>query len=191
MPCIVLTGGPGAGKTALIEHLSGIGQPTVEESARAIIAERLARGLSPRPAPLEFARAILDRDLEKYQRHCGAAHRVFFDRSAIEAIGMLHEASPLPPSELQALLDRYPFHPLVFVLPPWQDIYTTDSERDQSFEQAVAVHDRVVRWYTACGYRLHEVPHHPAAQRAAHVLQVLDAHPAQSRALNTASPPPH
>lgn len=176
MPCVIITGGPGAGKTTLLRHLSTIGHETVDESARAIIAERLAQGLVPRPDALSFARDILDRDLDKYQRHRAARHWVFFDRSAIEAIGMLHEATPLTPDELQTLLDTCHFHPQVFVLPPWEDICTNDAERDQSYEQAIAVHDRVVRWYTACGYRLHEVPCLPVAQRAAHVLKVLDAH---------------
>ena len=44
MSRVVLTGGPGAGKTTLLATLAAMGFTTVEESARAIIAERLARG---------------------------------------------------------------------------------------------------------------------------------------------------
>jgi predicted ATPase len=39
---VVLTGGPGAGKTTLLEELGAMGYAIVPESARAIIAERLA-----------------------------------------------------------------------------------------------------------------------------------------------------
>jgi hypothetical protein len=63
---IVITGGPGAGKTALIAALAAAGHATVAESARAIIAERRARGLPPRPDPPAFAREILRRDIDKY-----------------------------------------------------------------------------------------------------------------------------
>jgi predicted ATPase len=59
------------------------------------------------------------------------------------------------------------------VLPPWKAIYVTDSERDQSFAEAIDVHARVVQWYRACGYVLDEVPCLPVAQRARHVLRVL------------------
>jgi hypothetical protein len=59
------------------------------------------------------------------------------------------------------MLAEYEFHRSVFVLPPWESIYTTDAERDQSFAEAVAVHARIVEWYTACGYVLHEVPRLP------------------------------
>ena len=43
MPHVIVTGGPGAGKTTLLATLADLGYITVEESARAIIAERLAR----------------------------------------------------------------------------------------------------------------------------------------------------
>jgi len=98
----VITGGPGAGKTTLLNELAAMGYPVVAESARAIIAERLASGKSPRPKPLIFAREILRRDIEKYTAQRSTPTWVIFDRGAIEAIGMLNEVSPLAPSELEA-----------------------------------------------------------------------------------------
>lgn len=71
------------------------------------------------------------------------------------------------------MLALYPFHATVFVLPPWELIYTNDAERDQSFAEAIDVHARIVRWYRSCGYVLGEVPRLPVAQRAEHVLRVL------------------
>ncbi|HEU4686825.1 MAG TPA: AAA family ATPase [Vicinamibacterales bacterium] len=173
MPHVIVSGGPGAGKTTLLAELAARGHETVDESARAIIAERLARGESPRPDPVTFAREILRRDIEKYVNRPRTSEWVFFDRSLIEAMGMLHEASPSATSELQSMLATYPFHPTVFVLPPWEAIYSTDAERDQSFAEAVQVHARIVEWYRSCGYMLDEVPRLPVAGRADHVLRVL------------------
>lgn len=180
MPHVVVTGGPGAGKTTLLTELAAMGYATVDESARAIIAERRARGESPRPDPLAFAREILRRDIEKYVSQPRTSTWVFFDRSLIEAVGMLHEASPLPSIEHESLLASCPFHPTVFVLPPWEAIYSTDAERDQSFADAVDVHARVERWYRSCGYVLNEVPRLPGPQRAEHVLRALAEDPAAS-----------
>jgi len=171
---VIITGGPGAGKTTLLSALADGGFPVVEESARAIIAERRARGASPRPAPLAFAREILRRDRLKYAANSGTAGWVFFDRGLVEALAMVHEAQPLPEAQLQAELAAYPFHPTVFVLPPWEEIYSRDTERDQTLAEAVRVHARVVEWYAACGYLLEEVPRVPVAERAAHVVRVLD-----------------
>jgi predicted ATPase len=173
MPHVIVTGGPGAGKTTLLAELAAMGYATVDESARAIIAERLVRGEIPRPDPAAFAREILRRDIEKYIDRPGTSEWVFFDRGLVEAIGMLHEASPLSTSELASMLATYPFHATVFVLPPWEAIYATDAERDQSFADAVDVHARVVQWYRSCGYILSEVPRLSVAERAEHVLRTL------------------
>src|SRR5688572_18221659 len=103
---VILTGGPGAGKTTLLAELAARGYATVDESARAVIAERLARGASPRPDPVAFAREILRRDIEKYLEP-RAPGWVFFDRSLIEALGMLHEASRPTTFELASMLAFY------------------------------------------------------------------------------------
>jgi predicted ATPase len=173
MPHVIVTGGPGAGKTTLLAELAAMGYAVVEDSARAIIAERLARGASRRPDALAFAQEILRRDIDKYLNRPRTSNWVFFDRGLIDALGMLHEASPLPSIELETMLASYPFHATVFVLPPWETIYATDAERDQSFAEAVDVHAKVVRWYRSCGYVLNEVPRLPVVRRAEHVLRIL------------------
>jgi len=173
MPYVIVTGGPGAGKTTLLAELAGMGYATVEESARAIIAERLAHGASRRPDALAFAQEILRRDIEKYLNQHRTSKWVFFDRGLIDALGMLHEASALPTIELESILASYPFHATVFVLPPWEVIYANDAERDQSFAEAVDVHARILQWYCSCGYVINEVPRVPVAQRAEHVLRIL------------------
>ena len=173
MAPVIVTGGPGAGKTTLLAEFAGLGYATVEDSARAIIAERLTRGESRRPDALAFVQEILRRDLEKYLQQPCSSQWVFFDRGLIEALGMLHEVSPLGSIELGTMLASYPFYPTVFVLPPWESIYATDAERDQTFAEAVDVHGKIVSWYRLCGYALHEVPRVSVAQRAEYVLRVL------------------
>ena len=175
MPYVILTGGPGAGKTTLLASLASMGYATVEESARAIIAERLASGLSRRPSPSEFARQILSRDIEKYVAEPQTSQWVFFDRGLIDALGMLQEVSPLPSEELKAMLTKYPFHRPVFILPPWEAIYSTDTERDQTYVEAVGVYEKLLRWYRSCDYHVQEVPRLPVTRRAMHVLRVLAA----------------
>jgi predicted ATPase len=52
---VVITGGPGSGKSTLLDFLAKSGYEYIGETARTIIKERMARGLSPRPHPGEFA----------------------------------------------------------------------------------------------------------------------------------------
>ena len=174
MRLVVLSGGLGAGKTTLLSELGSRGFATVSDSAREVIAERRSRGESPRPDPESFAREILRRDARKYAAQSGG-DVAFYDRSAIEALGMLKEIGQLENKELSACLASFAYYKTVFVLPPWREIYRTDSERDHSFEHAVRVHQEVIRWYRRCGYEVNEVPRLPVTLRADHVLACLHA----------------
>ena len=86
MSRIIVTGGPGAGKTTLLEALQARGYAIVGDSPRAIIQERLRRGLSPRPEPEEFARETLRREIENFVNHAATPGHVFFDRSVVDAL---------------------------------------------------------------------------------------------------------
>ena len=170
---VVITGGPGTGKTTLLRELSARGYANVEESARSVIAERMARCLSPRPEPAVFADEIFQRDTRKYSNPPDNEGLVFYDRCAVEALAMVHEAAPFTDEEVSEKLVEYVFYRTVFILPPWQAIYVTDAERDHSFSHAVAVYGQLVRWYARCGYVINEVPCLSVAQRASHVLQAI------------------
>lgn len=173
MPRVIVTGGPGVGKTTLLRELAALGHAVVEESAREIIRERRAAGLSPRPEPKAFASELLRRDTEKYGNAPSGEALVFFDRCLVEAVAMAQEAGVLSERQARAALDSVSFHPRVFVLPPWQGIYVNDAERDHSFGHCRRVHEGLTRWYAACGYQVHEVPRLGPPQRARHVLRVL------------------
>jgi predicted ATPase len=169
---IVVTGGPGAGKTTLLRELGNRGFTTVEDTPRAIIRSRRAQGLSPRPSPLEFAEQVLRRDIELYEQNAGPAP-TFFDRGVLDALAMVAHAAPEREAELIALAAKYPYHAVVFVLPPWEEIYLTDDERDHSFAHAVRVGESLVTWYQLCGYDVALVPKLPVDARCDYVLSAL------------------
>jgi predicted ATPase len=171
---VIVTGGPGSGKTALLTALAGRGYACVPDSARALIQDRVRRGSSARPAPAEFATAILRLDVEQYRRAPTDGPVVFFDRAIPDALCMLHDAGLLSLAEAgQRVLD-FPYFREVFVAPPWDEIYTTDHERDQQFEDAVRVHRRASDWYAALGFAVIELPRMPINRRCDFVLTRLE-----------------
>ena len=46
----------------------------------------------------------------------------------------------------------------VFILPPWKEIYIRDSERYETFDQAVVINEFLVKWYTKFGYEIKSIP---------------------------------
>lgn len=191
---VVVTGGPGAGKTVLLDELARRGYPYAPESARVIIRERLARGLSPRPEPAEFANEILRRDIEQYRGVSagqapgrrevpeGETRVHFFDRSILDALCILDRLGILSARERDRHVTEYPYHPQIFLLPPWEEIYRVDSERDQTFAESVRIHDTLRQWYLRCGYELVAIPPGPVADRCDLVLETLESGTAPRRA---------
>lgn len=173
MPLVVFTGGPGAGKTTVLAELARMGHATMPDAAREIIAERRRRGWPPRPDAATFASDVLARELAAHADGVRCSGWSFHERGVVDAAGLALESGLCTPAAAAALVERHPVHRPVFVFPPWRAIYRRDDERDQSWDEAVAVHGRIVRWYAACGYELHEVPFADPLARARHVLQVL------------------
>ena len=175
MSRIVFAGGPGVGKTTVLLALQALGYTIVGDSARTIIQERRRLGLSPRPPAHEFAQEVLRIDVENYARHAATSGLVFFDRSVLDALGMLNDVAPLSEHELTAWLSKYQYDSQVFVFPPWEAIYANDSERDHTFEHVEAVHRGVQEWYRHCQYQILEVPRVSVSERCEYVLQALQS----------------
>jgi predicted ATPase len=168
---VLVTGGPGVGKTSLLKELGLRGFTTMGDTAREVIAERKRNGLTPRPPPLEFAEEILRRDCAQYRLASQRAGVVFFDRGIPEALGLLEQAGPSLAGELEARLAEFVYHEAAFILPPWESIFVQDEERDQTFADTLRVHESLCRWYVRCGFRLIEVPRAAVGERAEFVLR--------------------
>jgi len=170
-PRFVLTGGPGVGKTAVIEVLRTWGSNCFDDTARAIIRERRADGLPPRPAPDVFALEILRREIAAWDAAPLDEGPVFHERGVVDALAMAQVASALATTEIVDIRARHPYGTPVFLFPPWREIFVQDRERDQDFEHVEAVHVGVRRYYEQVGYRIVEVPRGPVEARATFVMQ--------------------
>src|SRR5215475_4720120 len=170
----VITGGPGAGKTTILHALTERGYLCASESARAIIRERLASGLSPRPQLAQFGHEILQRDIARYQETRATDHPVFFDRGIVDALGILDEQHAMSLGEVEAYVRSFPYNHVVLLMPPWEAIYRTDAERDQTFAEAVQVCESLRMWYARWGYEPVEVPRMAIDHRVTFILQTIE-----------------
>jgi predicted ATPase len=111
-----------------LSALQARGFAIVGDSARAIIHDRRQRSLSPRPSAGDFANDVLRMDIARYTQYAATAGTVFFDRCVLDALCMLDQVTPLNEAELSSWLSKYRYSPPVFILPPWEDIYSNDAD---------------------------------------------------------------
>lgn len=122
----LFSGGPGAGKTSLLDALGRQGYTCMAEAGRQIIQQQVSidgMALPWQNRPL-FADIMLSWELRTYQTALQAgARQVLFDRGIPDIIGYLWlEGLPVPAYLLSAA-QQYRYHPQVFMAPPWAEIY--------------------------------------------------------------------
>lgn len=172
---VVVTGGPGSGKTSLISALVATGLRAMPEAGRAIIQDQVAIGGAALPWAdrATFAELMLAWDMRSYREAQALDEAVVFDRGIPDVIGYLELCGlPVPaPTRKAAELCRY--RRQVFIAPPWPAIYAGDAERKQSLEEAQATHAVMMRVYGELGYERVSLPRVPVAERVAFVLRAL------------------
>ena len=61
----------------------------------------------------------------------------------------------------------------IFILPPWEEIYVSDDERYENFEQAKLIYNHLTDTYQNYGYNLIEVPKGTVEERIDFILNQL------------------
>ncbi|GAA2097328.1 AAA family ATPase [Actinomadura alba] len=172
---VVITGGPGSGKSTLIAQLQEMGYARSLEAGRGIIQDQVAIGgpALPWTDPTLFAELMLCWELRSYRMAVEQKAPVFFDRGVPDIVGYLRlEGLPVP-DHLHAAAKTIRYHPRVFIAPPWPEIYEQDSERKQSHAEAERTYEFMVATYTAYGYELVHLPRAPVAERTRFITDFL------------------
>ena len=172
---VVLTGGPGMGKTAMLDQLAEMGYAVVPESGRAIIQEQIRIGGKRLPWEdrQDYGLEMFQVAVTDYNRVLKSGKLHFFDRAIPDVIGYLRVCQLPVPDHLWSAASTLCYHKQVFITPPWKEIYHNDSERKQTYAQAEATYQAMLEVYQQLNYILIEVPKLPVEKRAAFVIDAL------------------
>lgn len=172
---IVILGGPGTGKSTVIESLTAMGYCCYPEISRQVTIEAQKNGIDQLflTNPLLFSELLLEGRIKQFENALLEPHPiVFLDRGIPDVLAYMHFIG-----------DQYPAHfenPCIekiyskaFLLPPWQEIYKSDLERYESFEQALEIQSHLIETYNKYGYELIEVPIDTVENRIKFILDQL------------------
>ena len=162
----VLTGAPGAGKTALIDALRERGHPVVAEAATDVIARRHAAGLAEPWLDATFLEEIVELQCRRQQTAAGDV--VFFDRSPLCTLALAHYIDCPVPDALRAAVAEMPeiYEHQAFLVRPLGFVERTAARRI-SYADSLRfgeIHEDV---YRSHGFTLVDVPKAPLAERLA------------------------
>lgn len=170
MSRIVLTGGPGAGKTSVIEILSKKGFNIIPEPARTLID--FYKLNSPELLPAiskenrnKFQSAIEEKTINDYINNQNG----FFDRSILDEIGYRTRYNIEISNNLNIAAKKYRYDQ-VFIFPFWEEIYKNDDVRHESSEEAKIICKFLHTTYVNYGYSPIIVPKMDVKSRVEFIL---------------------
>ncbi|MFH4968092.1 ATP-binding protein [Gaetbulibacter sp. M240] len=172
---IVITGGPGTGKSSVINALTERGFTCLEEISREVTLEAKKQGIDQLflTEPLRFSEALLQGRLQQYhQAHNLSTDTVFFDRGIPDIVAYMDFAKLNYPEDFTKACHNHPYD-AVFILKPWKAIYKTDNERYENFEDAMIIHKHLVNTYQSYNYQLIDVPFDTVEKRTDYILNII------------------
>jgi predicted ATPase len=176
--CYVITGGPGVGKTTLVNELAKNDYKVLHENAREIIKKELDNngdGL-PWKNKERYTNLMLDAAVISYSsvsQHDPQPY--FFDLGILDTICYANMIGLEISAEMNSIGKNSLYNKKIFILPPWEEIYHPDSERKQTWEEAVQTFTIMKETYLNYGYEIIEVPKDTVENRVIFLLNTINS----------------
>jgi len=167
----VLTGGPGVGKTSVLNVLADRGYVTIPEAARSIIEIAQKEGSDCLPWKNKQKFQDLVTATQMALEDGAVADNIFCDRGIIDGYAYSRLDGLIIPAEIERLgRKRYD---TVFLLAPL-DCYRTDSARKEDAGSARIIHEAILTAYLRFGYDpVYVSATYSPVQRADFILETI------------------
>jgi predicted ATPase len=174
---IVITGGPGTGKSTIIEELTKLNYTCMPEISRDITLNAKKKGIDQLflKNPLLFSQLLLDgRENQFLEASVMNNKKVFFDRGIPDVHGYMNYLGVTYPKNYIEKSNQHRYSN-IFMMPPWEEIYTTDNERYESYEQSLAIYNHLKKTYIQLNYDIVEVPIGNVQERVHFILNTIQS----------------
>lgn len=170
---VIISGCSGGGKSSLLSELANRGFYIVFEPGRQIVREQTIIGGDALPwiNLQKFLDLALSRYLYQFNSQTKSQQFVFFDRGIIDAL----QLNQLQSEYFEQAANIFRYHRLVFLVPPWEEIFINDAERKHDFKSAKKEFDELLIKYKNFGYETVIIPKISIEKRADFILEKLGA----------------
>lgn len=172
---IVITGGPGTGKSSCIHALKDRGYVCFDEISREVTKKAQADGIDQLflTNPLLFSELLLEGRIMQFNQALEHnSNLIFLDRGVPDVLAYMdYIGDTYPEYFVNSCKDKI-YHQ-AFILAPWQEIYQSDNERYENFDQAVEIHQHLLNTYKRYNYELHDVPFDSVENRVDFILNTI------------------
>jgi predicted ATPase len=144
---ILITGGPGSGKTSLINELSKRNFNCEHEIVRSLTLEGKKRG-NNQPFlknPLKFTNELLDLRIIQFNKIQNNII-TFYDRGVHDTLAYLSYVNIDINEDLIKKCKKIKYD-LIFALSPWEKIYKKDECRYENFDESKKIFNHIIKIY--------------------------------------------
>lgn len=168
---IVLSGGPGSGKTAVLGALKKMGYHCFEEQSRKVIQQAKEKGIENifLNDPFRFSEALYwerKKDFERAQKVAVIPEKpyIFFDRGIHDIYAYLDALGKGETNWKKRVMDFH--YDLILLFPPWEAIYKKDAQRMESYQEAFRYFIFIEKIYSETGFPTLKIPKGSIEERA-------------------------
>lgn len=172
---IVFIGGPGTGKTSVLRYLDHQGFKCMPEISREVTKAAQKEGIDQLflTDPILFSTKLLEGREQQFIDAQNSNERViFFDRGIPSVHAYMRYFNTEFPSIFMEKSKEYRYTK-VFQFLPWKEIYKSDNERYETFDQSEVISDFLYNAYSELNYEVINVPFDSVRNRCNFVLSHL------------------
>jgi predicted ATPase len=172
---ILLIGGPGTGKTSILNELKKLKYECYSEVSREIILNAKKQGIDQLfvSKPLLFSEMVLEGRIEQYVKAMESnSEIIFLDRGIPDIHAYLDYFKTKYPPIFKEKSTQYSYD-IIFHFSPWKEIHKIDNERYESFEETSKIDVYLRKAYLDLGYTLINVPFGSLKERTNFIINSL------------------